>query len=464
MSESRYHHKWSRESRSLCQSLARSVHASWFPELHHSYQTQEYSHCAQQVTSLLKQTEDPVPDYYKASYMLLLAICQPYDKHARIWNFQAMSTFRKVVMYDSRTAKSQALLETLLFISMLVNVHLGASGKKREAPTQEMEEDIKEWLRKRSLIELGLETFKVHSALMTDLQRWDADESEKYRREMAKDLRQVHERLDESKDKQKARRETEVELKERERQAKRKQQEEERIAHEVEACGGNQRQSAEKKKGKERVTQKIEAERKNYGPESTKLPTGQASSSCPHDERQETAQGLGNLPKPPVHVSTAGPHITSDAGAGAASNTPSPKEYRHNKSARAPLRKPHPLRFVQNSEFDVGQNEGKVVKTEFSVKKPASDKLEILDQTALDHTSRSRGGMIHNARNSKRPLPNTQDLETMAKRQIRRFAKQNPRNKIRENQQHAFQTSSRAATWYHERDGVENGNHGFERE
>ena len=111
------------------------------------------------------------PDYYKAVYMLLIAICEPQGPSARVWVSQALGTFRRVLRSDSETVKwltvkSRALLETMVFISSLVNVHLGSSAKKREEPTQVMEEVHKEDLRAKSLEELGFAIFKVHAELL----------------------------------------------------------------------------------------------------------------------------------------------------------------------------------------------------------------------------------------------------------------------------------------------------------
>ncbi|KAG4438812.1 hypothetical protein IFR05_005703 [Cadophora sp. M221] len=152
------------------QTILGSAHLRQFPLLHHFFRTQHYSFCAEKLESLLKSQDDTLPDYYKASYMLLLAICKPDDEHARIWIVKAMITFRLVATNDSWTAKSQVLLETLGFISTLVNVHLGGSEQQREEPTK-MGAKNRGRLRAMGTRDLGLEAILEHRELVRELRQ-----------------------------------------------------------------------------------------------------------------------------------------------------------------------------------------------------------------------------------------------------------------------------------------------------
>ncbi|KAH9211298.1 hypothetical protein DL95DRAFT_412235 [Leptodontidium sp. 2 PMI_412] len=352
---------WERDMQAPDQTILWSVHASQFPELAHLYQTEQHPRCAQQVDALLKSKEDLLPDYYKAIYMLLLAICQPEDKHARIWNIQALSTFRVVVTNNSRTVKSQALLETLVFISMLVNVHLGGAEKQGGEPTQEMEADTKERLRAKSIRELGLETFMVHHALIVELQQWDAVEKVLYKHRRGREIRQAKEHFD--------------------HKVKRKSSYG-RYNPSGRSMGQSQRSHlpANPHLLAHQVALVLAVSRLNESP--AIRPYSQILREKLHDKR------LGEEPrlKAPTRAHLTKPH--------------------------------HPLRNeVLASSVHDGKDKGKDAEAESSTHESAGNTPEVPPQTALNHAPESTNGLVHNPRNSKRLPSDSYNQGTKAKRQ-----------------------------------------------
>lgn len=122
--------------------------------------------------------EDNPTDYFKGQYLLLSAICEsqsPKSKFARVLNLQALQMFRVVVKSGTptsrppRSPRSQELLETLVYISVAMNILLGGGEKKGGEPTELLQVGLKEWLKEKSIIELGQQAIMVHYALIVEL-------------------------------------------------------------------------------------------------------------------------------------------------------------------------------------------------------------------------------------------------------------------------------------------------------
>ncbi|KAK0119431.1 hypothetical protein ONS95_010883 [Cadophora gregata] len=149
--------------------IMNTQHAQYFPKFSHFYQIQQYSRCATLIRQVQeKSTKDhsPIPTYYNAQYMLLLGVCEPEDKAALSTNVHAVNAFQ-AAFKDSPglTRDVHMLIERLAFISELVQVHLGGiddGGEHRRY----MDKNMEEWLRGKTLKELGLEAFMVHYALL----------------------------------------------------------------------------------------------------------------------------------------------------------------------------------------------------------------------------------------------------------------------------------------------------------
>ncbi|PVH73908.1 hypothetical protein DL98DRAFT_537914 [Cadophora sp. DSE1049] len=139
---------------------------------HAVYLTKQYAHCAALIRHIQQQSTNEgsvIPTYYRAQYMMLLAICEPVDKAARVTNFHARHTFQNAFP-GLVTKETLTFFERLAFISKLVQVHLGGVEKSGQ-PIKYMDKNMEEWLRAKTLKELGLEVFMVHYALLADTRK-----------------------------------------------------------------------------------------------------------------------------------------------------------------------------------------------------------------------------------------------------------------------------------------------------
>ncbi|KAL2070215.1 hypothetical protein VTL71DRAFT_13241 [Oculimacula yallundae] len=147
------------------------------------FETQQYSACDRAIRAIMldrtkvgKHIDEfeshYISEYYNGQYLLLLsACCDDEDKQGRMLAFQALNVLRHAVQKESKSPRSQELLETLVFIAVVLILYFGGVEKQVEEPTDFLKVETKKLLRSKSAKELGLEALMIHYALIVELRR-----------------------------------------------------------------------------------------------------------------------------------------------------------------------------------------------------------------------------------------------------------------------------------------------------
>ncbi|CZT11246.1 hypothetical protein WAI453_010946 [Rhynchosporium graminicola] len=145
------------------------------------FDTQQYSECAYGIRRYLTSRTTPGPnlafnespfiaEYYDGLYLILLAACcEAGEDKGRLLSFEARDTLRSALRRDPKSSKAQELLETLIYIAILLSLHFGGPLRKLEQPMDKLQDETKKFLRGKSVKDLGLEALMVHYALSVEL-------------------------------------------------------------------------------------------------------------------------------------------------------------------------------------------------------------------------------------------------------------------------------------------------------
>ena len=139
----------------------------------HLYETLEYTHCATLIRHMLREFSTPgsvLPTYYRALYLLLLAICEPEDEDAKVNNVCARQSFQNGFSRFIITEETRNFLSNLALISGLVQVHLVGPEESMEF-IKRLPKQMGEYLKVGTLKQLGLEVFRVHGLFLADTQK-----------------------------------------------------------------------------------------------------------------------------------------------------------------------------------------------------------------------------------------------------------------------------------------------------